>query len=183
MPAIDATHRPGPWPRIPCCSSTTHMDCTSATSNETKAPAALLSNGVQSACTTHRRWSNVVKHLLQIHHRLSQPGWPGADQYWAPSSIVASVVMQIVPGKYELSYEVGPKRPTLVRTALHAACMQEVPCTECHHELQKSVQTRTTQWAIATRQTSSPQSPAVASHNCNNATRWLRAWRLTEILR
>jgi len=41
---------------------------------------------------------------------------PAVYHCWVPSSIVGSVVTEITPGKYELFYEVGPDRPTLLYT-------------------------------------------------------------------
>ena len=50
-----------------------------------------------------------------IHGGQGAPA-PCAQQCWAPSSIVGSVVSEITPRKYELFYEVGPDRPALVRS-------------------------------------------------------------------
>ena len=47
-------------------------------------------------------------------HRCARVTVVSARQCWAPSSIVASVVMEITPRKYDFFYEVEPDRPTLL---------------------------------------------------------------------
>jgi len=49
------------------------------------------------------------------------------QQCWAASCIDGSVIIQIIPGKYELFYKVGSDRPTLVYSVASAVHGQDLP--------------------------------------------------------